>query len=66
MRDYGLVNELIRFMWKYTQLETFFTYILQGKKSSIWQKMTHEEIFENKVQILVIQKSITIFWLKFL
>jgi hypothetical protein len=29
-------------------------------------KVTHVETFENKVQILVIQKFITIFWLKLL
>jgi hypothetical protein len=66
MGDYGLVSELIKLIWKYTHLDIFLTYILQGKKSSIQQKMTHVETFENKVQILVIQKSITIFWLKLL
>jgi hypothetical protein len=66
MGDYGLINELIKFIWKYAHLDTFLTYILQGKKSSIQQKMTHVETFENKVQISIIQKSITIFWLKLL
>jgi hypothetical protein len=66
MGDYELVNELIKFTWKYTHLGIFFTYILQVKKSSIQQKMTHVETFENKVQVLVIQKSINIFWLKLL
>jgi hypothetical protein len=49
MGDYGLINELIKFIWKYAHLDTFLTYILQGKKSSIQQKMTHVETFENKV-----------------
>jgi hypothetical protein len=31
MGDYGLVNELIKFIWKYTHLDIFLTYILQGK-----------------------------------
>jgi hypothetical protein len=66
MGDYGLVDELIKFIWKYTHLNIFVTYILQGKKSSIQQKMTHVETFENKVQFLIIQKSITIFWRKLL
>jgi hypothetical protein len=66
MGDYGFINKLIKFIWKYTHLYMFLTYILQGKKSSIQQKMTHVKTFENKVQILVIQKSITIFWLKLL
>ncbi len=66
MGDYGLVNELIKFIWKYTYLDIFFIYILLGKKLSIQQQMTHVETFENKVQILVIQKSITIFRLKLL
>jgi hypothetical protein len=66
MGDYGLVNELIKFLWKYIHLDIFLTYILQGKKSSIQQKMTHVKTFEDKVKILVIQKSIIIFWLKLL
>jgi hypothetical protein len=66
MGDYGLVNELIKFIWKYTYLDIFFIYILQGKKSSIQQKVTHVIFFENKVQIWVIQKSIIIFWSKLL
>jgi hypothetical protein len=66
MGDYELVNELIKFIWKYIHLNIFLTYILQGKKSSIQQKMTHVETFENKVHILVIQKFITIFWLNLL
>jgi hypothetical protein len=66
MGDYGLVNKLIKFIGKYTQLNIFLTYILQGKKSSIQQKMTYVKTFENKVQILIVQKSITIFWLKLL
>jgi hypothetical protein len=49
MGDYGLVNELIIFVWQYTHLNIFLTYILQGKKSSIQQEMTHVETFENKV-----------------
>jgi len=61
MGDYGLVNELIKLIWKYTHLDIFLTCILQGNKLSIQQKMTHVETFENKVQILVIQKSINIF-----
>jgi hypothetical protein len=66
MGDYGLVNELIKFIWKYTHLNIFFIYILQGKQLSIQQKVTHVKTFENKVQIWVIQKSIIIFWLKLL
>jgi hypothetical protein len=66
MGDYGFVNEIIKFIWKYTYLDIFLTYILQEKKSSIQQKLTHVETFENNVQILVIQKSIIIFWLKLL
>jgi len=60
MEDYGLVHELIKFIWKYTHLNIFFTYILQGKKSSIQQKKDPCKNFWNKVQILVIQKFITI------
>jgi len=56
----------MKFLWKYIHLNIFLTYILQGKKSSIQQKMTHVETFENEVKILVIQKSIIIFLLKFL
>jgi hypothetical protein len=48
MGDYGLVNEVIKFIWKYTHLNSFFTHILQGKKSSIQQKKTHIETFDNK------------------
>jgi hypothetical protein len=49
MGDYGLVNELIKFIWKYTHLKkNFFIYILQGKQSSIQQKVTHVKTFENK------------------
>jgi len=66
MEDYGLVNELIKFIWKYTHLDIFLTYILLRKKSSIQQKMTHVKTFEYKVQILVIQKFITMFRLKLL
>jgi hypothetical protein len=66
MGDYGLVNELIKLILKYTRLDIFLTYILQGKKSSIQQKMTHVKTFEYKVQILVIQKLITMLWLKLL
>jgi len=65
MGDYGFIDELIKFIWKYIHLDIFLTYILQGK-SSIQLKMTHVKTFENKVQILVIQKSIIIFWLKLL
>jgi len=61
MRDYELVNEIIKSIWKYIHLDIFLTYILQGKKSSIQCKMTHVETFEIKVQISIIQKSITIF-----
>jgi hypothetical protein len=32
MGDYGLVNELIKFIWQYTHLDIFLTYILQEKK----------------------------------
>jgi len=35
MGDYGLVNELIKFIWKYTHLDIFLTYILPKKKLSI-------------------------------
>jgi hypothetical protein len=66
MGVYRLVNELIKFIWTYIHLDILLIYILQGKTPSIQQKMTHVETFENKVQILVIQKSITIFWLKLL
>jgi hypothetical protein len=66
MGDYGFVNEVIEFIWKYLNLDIFFTYILQGKESSIQQKMTHVKTFENNVQILFAQKSITIFLLKLL
>jgi hypothetical protein len=66
MGDYGLVDEIIKFIWKYTHLDIFLTYILQAKKSSMLQKMTHVETFENKVQISIIQKFIIIFSLKFL
>jgi hypothetical protein len=66
MGDYGLVDELIKFIWKCTHLNIVLTYNLQAKKSSIQPKMTHIKTFENKIQILVIEKSITIFWLKLL
>jgi hypothetical protein len=61
MEDYGLVCELIKFIWKYLHLHIFFIYILQGKKNhQSNKKTTHVKNFENKVQILVIQKFITI------
>jgi hypothetical protein len=66
MGDYGFVNELIKFIWKYKHLDFFLTHILRGKKSSIQQKVTHVKTFENNVQILVIQKSIPIICLKLL
>ncbi len=34
---------------KKNHLDIFLTYILQGKNSSIQQKMTHVETCENKV-----------------
>jgi hypothetical protein len=48
MGDYGLVNELIKFIWKYTHLDIFFIYILQGKKSSIQQKVTNVKNTKNE------------------
>jgi hypothetical protein len=49
MGDYGLVNELIKFIWKNTNLDIFLTYTLHGKKSSMQQKMTHVKTCENEV-----------------
>jgi hypothetical protein len=49
MGAYGLVNELIKFIQKNSHLDIFLTFILQGKKSSIQQKMTHVESCEKKV-----------------
>jgi hypothetical protein len=46
-----LFNELIKFIWKYTQLDIYLTHLLQGKKWAIQQKFTHVETFENKVKI---------------
>jgi len=63
MENYGLVNEVIKFIWKYTHLDIFLTYIKNHQSN---KKKTHIETFENKGQILVIQKSIIILWLKLL
>jgi hypothetical protein len=56
-----LFNELIKLIWKHTHSDIFLTHVLQGKKPSIQQKLTHVETFENKVRIFVIQKFVTIF-----
>jgi hypothetical protein len=50
-----LFIELIKLIWKYTHLDIFLTHMLQGKKSSIQQKLTHIETFENKVKNFLIQ-----------
>jgi len=66
MGDYGSVNELIKLYENIPTHTSFWHKFLQGIKSSIQQKMTHVKTSENKVQILVIQKFVTIFWLKLL
>jgi hypothetical protein len=62
MGDYGLVNELIKFIWKYAQSNIFFDIHFIRKNDQSNKKMTHVYIFENKVLILVIQKSITMYF----
>jgi hypothetical protein len=48
--SYVMINQLIKSIWKATNLENFLLHML-GKKISIQQKLIKIGTFENKAQI---------------
>jgi len=62
--DYMVTNELIESQWPRHQLNNSFTYMLE-KQTSIEQKIQNKD-FWKWCPNWVIQKFITICWLKFL